>query len=165
MSDNDDMRGQGAAISTTEIEKLRLRVAELEKSRPPTTSGSVRMVPLGAGFRDSQGRPIMVRASGESLGDRLVRKQFAEVGREEFERDEAVRAIGAEVVGDTALRSPPEPSPPPRPEAIDTRTAQPVQVRAHDEAAYRHIDRIADYHDKLDRAEAVKRHKDAFGEK
>src|SRR5690349_10775190 len=96
---SDPMRGQGAAIQMTEIEKLRLRVAELEKSRPPVTApAATRLVPLGAGFRDAQGRPIMVPASGgESLGDRLVRKQFADIGRDAFERDEAIRAIGQEV--------------------------------------------------------------------
>jgi hypothetical protein len=163
------MRGQGAAIQMTEIEKLRLRVAELEKSRPPVTApAATRLVPLGAGFRDAQGRPIMVPASGgESLGDRLVRKQFADIGRDAFERDEAIRAIGQEVVADKALYSPPEPSPSIRPTKamFDTRTGLDSGGPQHDSRAYEQIDKIAEYHEKLDRAEAMKRHKDAFGEK
>src|SRR6266480_1169213 len=109
----DAMKGGGAAI--TEIDELRARVIKLEGEKnavPPSQSGR-RMVPLGAGFLDQFGRPVMVPYNGpEPLGERLVRQDFADIGREEFERDEAVQAIGKEVAGDVTLRQPiPEPSP------------------------------------------------------
>jgi hypothetical protein len=46
---------------------------------------------------------------------------------------------------------------------IDTRTGQPSQGRTHDAATHHHIDGIANYQDRLDRAETIKRHKAAFG--
>src|SRR5262249_33994212 len=102
---SDTVQGQGAA--TKELEELRQRVADLEagKSRAPEAPAQ-RMVPLGAGWLDQFGRPVMVPARPESLGERLVRQDFAEVDRAEFEQNEAVQAIGREVVADTTLRSP-----------------------------------------------------------
>src|SRR5712671_6821953 len=93
----DAMKGGGAA--TTEIDELRARVIKLEGEKnaaPPSQSGR-RMVPLGAGFLDQFGRPVMVPYNGpESLGDRLCRTDFADINREEFERDELVQQIGKE---------------------------------------------------------------------
>ena len=164
----DEMKGGGAA--TTEIDELRARVIKLEGEKnaaPPSQSGR-RMVPLGAGFCDQFGRPVMVPAQRESLGDRLVRNEFAEIGREEFLRDEAVQAIGKEVAGDVALRQTiPEPSPslsPSRQHAqFDTRTGLDSLGPSQDAQTLNHVDRIAAGFDALDRAEVVKRHKAAFG--
>ena len=164
----DGMKGGGAA--TTEIDELRARVIKLEgekNAEPPSQSGR-RMVPLGAGFCDQFGRPVMVPAQRESLGDRLVRNEFAEIGREEFLRDEAVQAIGKEVAGDAALHQRiPEPSPTPtlQRKQIDTRTGLDSLGPSQDAKTLNHVDRIAAGFDKLDKAEALKRHREAFEEK
>src|SRR5207248_7887490 len=73
----DEMKGGGAA--TTEIDELRARIVKLESEKAqepfiPSQSGT-RMVPIGAGFCDQFGRPVMVPAHRESLGDRLVRNE------------------------------------------------------------------------------------------
>jgi hypothetical protein len=103
----------------------------------------------------------------ESLGDRLVRKEFADIGRAEFERDEAIQAIGREVAGDRALYSQlPEPSPGRVNEGMhDMRTGLPSEGPVLDQQMLetnRLIDRTAKYFDDLDRAELVKRHREAF---
>src|SRR5438105_6720073 len=154
----DEMKGGGAA--TSEIDELRARVIKLEGEKnavPPSQQGT-RMVPLGGGFRDQFGRPVMVPAQRESLGDRLVRNEFAEIGREEFLRDEAVQAIGKEVATDVVLRQTiPEPSPslsPSRQHAqFDTRTGLDSLGPSQDAQTLNHVDRIAAGFDALDRAE------------
>src|SRR5438477_2868009 len=167
----DEMKGGGAA--TTEIDELRARVIKLEGEKnavPPSQSGR-RMVPLGAGFLDQFGKPVMVPYTGpEPLGDRLVRQDFADIGRAEFERDEAVQAIGREVGADVALAQPiPEPSPslaPSRQHAqFDTRTGLDSLGPSQDARTLNHVDRIAAGFDALDRAELAKRHRDAFEDK
>src|SRR4051794_22308699 len=82
------MQGQGGA--TAELEALRERVAKLEgeKSEPAPP----RMVPLGAGFTDQYGRPVMVEARTENFGERLVRREFADIDRDEFLSDPTVQA-------------------------------------------------------------------------
>ena len=99
----DKMKGGGAA--TTEIDALKARIVKLEDEKAfVPNEPQRRMVPLGAGFLDQFGRPVMVPYTGpEPLGDRLVRQDFADIGRAEFERDEAVQAIGREVGADVAL--------------------------------------------------------------
>lgn len=150
----DELKGQGAA--TTELEELRARVAALEapKVEPRVTT---RMVPLWPGSG------VMVPYHGESLGDRLVRNEFADVDRAEFEADEAVQAIGREVAGDKTLRSPlPEPSILPHQRSqIDTRTGRPAQGMPADVRTHQMVDRIAAGYDRLDRAEALEREREA----
>ena len=164
----DEMKGGGAA--TTEIEALRARIVKLEDEKAfVPNEPQRRMVALGAGFLDQFGRPVMVPYTGpEPLGDRLVRQDFADIGRAEFERDEAVQAIGREVGADVALAQPlPEPSPslaPSRQHAqFDTRTGLDSLGPSQDAQTLNHVDRIAAGFDALDRAEVVKRHKAAFG--
>jgi hypothetical protein len=105
----------------------------------------------------------MVPYHGESLGDRLVRNEFADVDRAEFEADEAVQAIGREVAGDKTLRSPlPEPSILPHQRSqIDTRTGRPAQGMPADVRTHQMVDRIAAGYDRLDRAEALEREREA----
>src|SRR6266851_5535570 len=55
------------------IEELQARIAKLEGS---TASQPQRMVPLGGGFLDANGNPVMVPYVGEELGDRLQRQEF-----------------------------------------------------------------------------------------
>src|ERR1700694_2415926 len=75
------MQGQGGA--TAELEALRERVAKLEGEQGATSPAPPRMVPLGAGFTDQFGRPVMVPAQHESFGERLVRNEFADIDRDE----------------------------------------------------------------------------------
>src|ERR1043166_9966046 len=153
----DELKGQGAA--TTELEELRARVAALEapKVAPPEPRVTTRKVELWSGSG------VWVTAQPESVGDRLVRNEFADVDRAEFEADEAVQAIGREVAGDKALRSTlPEPSTLPHQHSqIDTRTGRPAEGPAHDTRAYAHIARIAAGYERLDKAEALKREREA----
>ena len=63
-----EMKGGGAA--TSEIDELRARVIKLEGEKKPEPfflkEAPPRMVPLGGGFRDQFGRPVMVPAQRES---------------------------------------------------------------------------------------------------
>ena len=89
--------------------------------------------------------------------------------RAEFERDDAVQAIGREVVGYAALNQPiPEPSaaqPILQHAQFDTRTGLDSLGPSQDPRTLQHIDRIAKGFDALDRAELAKRHRDAFEDK
>jgi hypothetical protein len=147
----DELKGKGAA--TTELEELRARVAALEapKVAPPEPRVTTRKVELWPGSG------VWVTAQPESVGDRLVRNEFADVDRAAFEADEAVQAIGREVVGDKALRSPlPQPSPQQH-QMLDTRIGRPAEGPAYDARAHAQIDRIAAGQARLDRAEALRR--------
>jgi hypothetical protein len=160
----EELKGQGGA--TSELEALRERVGKLEGEKVVTAPP--RMVPLGAGFTDQFGRPVMVEARNESFGERLVRNEFADIDRDEFLSDPTVQAIGREVAGDEALRRPiPEPSPIPQRVPIDTRTGLPSTGPALTPAETKNralVDRAADYQARLDRAEAEERHRKAFGD-
>ena len=85
--------GHGGA--TSEIEELRERIAKLE-APPFTPSSSRRMVPLGGGFLDAQGRPIMVPAQTDTLADRIVRQEFADENRARNAVAETVRTMERE---------------------------------------------------------------------
>jgi len=79
-----------------------------------------------------------------------------------------VQAIGKEVAGDAALHQRiPEPSPTPtlQRKQIDTRTGLDSLGPSQDAKTLNHVDRIAAGFDKLDKAEALKRHREAFEEK
>jgi hypothetical protein len=141
------------------------------------------MVPLGGGFLDAQGRPILVPAQTDTLADRIVRQEFADENRARNARHEAARAIEIE-----EREASPDWKPRPRARPlsfvemrlaeeknrgrargamIDTRTAEPTSGPVHDAQTLdhiKHVDRIAASFDRLDRAEALQRHRAAFGD-
>jgi hypothetical protein len=126
-------------------------------------------IPFWGAANDPYGRVPMVPYVPESYGDRLVRKEFAQIGRAEFENDGAVQAIGREVVADAALRQPlPESSPSDRVNEgmRDTRSGLPSEGPVLDSQQLetnRLIDRAAKYYADLDEAKAIRRHKEPLG--
>ena len=156
---------QGQGSGTAVIEELNARITKLEAG--PAAPQPQRMVPLGGGFLDQQGNPVMVPAPIESLGDRLVRQEF----------ENRVRATQPEREPEN---EPYEPDPnfvPPstakpadwafavrgRGELVDTRTGQLTRGMETDTRTLQHIDRIAAYPATLERIEAQRRHEAAFG--
>jgi hypothetical protein len=144
----------------SELEELRSRVEQLEseKFRPPA---STRKVELWAGSG------VWVDAKRETIGERMVRQEWGDIGREELVNDPAVQAIGREVAADTALHRPmPQPGPArgPAHSQIDTRTGLPspgAELPPGEVLTRKLVDRAVDYQDSLDRAEAIERDRKA----
>jgi hypothetical protein len=119
----DEMKGHGTATGdrraspTSETEELRARIEQLEAAKREAEQPRrvvQRMVPMGAGFLDQNGKPIMVPYSGPELGEQLTRQQFTGEVRNEMARAEAIRTEQAEDARaiKAADATPPRPSGP-----------------------------------------------------
>jgi len=113
------------------------------------------------------GLDLWVPYHGEPFGERIVRQEFAEIGRPELEADQAVRDIGKEVVADPGLQHPqmaPGSGIPLKHSVVDTRTAQPSggpTLSPSDLETRRLVDRVALTQEALERAELISRHRRA----
>lgn len=163
---------QGSGGATSEIEELRERLVKLEAAKLEAEQPRRvvrRMVELMGGSG------VFVPYHGPELGEQLARQQFTGETRNEMARAEAIRAEQAEAF--RAVEAADDtPSPPTRPwsyvemlkaapgSMTDTRTGLDTPGPSPvDTATIRAVDRIARYHEDLERAEAEKRHRDAFG--